>query len=123
MYIKVNETLYPATISGRVADRDRDSRESKLITLTMGYTEALALLPDNTPWSIVEKEQVPTYAEDGSYAYDEDGNQIMEEKTTEWDNSEYSMSGSITDHRDGTVTIKMGKPTDLETAYELLIGG
>lgn len=123
MYIKVNETLYPATISGRVADRDWDSRESKLITLTMSYTEALALLPDGTPWSIVEKEQVPTYAEDGSYAYDEDGNQIMEEKTTEWDNSEYSMSGSITDHRDGTVTIKMGKPTDLETAYELLIGG
>ena len=123
MYIKVNETLYPATISGRVADRDWDSRESKLITLTMSYTEALALLPDGTPWSIVEKEQVPTYAEDGSYAYDEAGNQIMEEKTTEWDNSEYSMSGDITDHRDGTVTIKMGKPTDLETAYELLIGG
>lgn len=123
MYIKVNETLYPATISGRVADRDWDNRESKLITLTMSYTEALALLPDGTPWSIVEKEQVPTYAEDGSYAYDDDGNQIMEEKTTEWDNSEYSMSGDITDHRNGTVTIKMGKPTDLETAYEQLIGG
>lgn len=123
MYIKVNETLYPATISGRVADRDWDNRESKLIALTMSYTEALALLPDGTPWSIVEKEQVPTYAEDGSYAYDEDGNQIMEEKTTEWDNSEYSMSGDIADHRDGTVTIKMGKPTDLETAYEQMIGG
>nr|DAH39985.1 MAG TPA: hypothetical protein [Caudoviricetes sp.] len=123
MHIKVNETLYPATITGRVADRDWDSRASKLITLDMTYAEALALLPDNTPWSIVEKSEVPTYAEDGSYAYDEDGNQIMEEKTTEWDNSEYSMSGDITDHRDGTVTIKMGKPTDLETAYEQMIGG
>ena len=24
---------------------------------------------------------------------------------------------------DGTVTIKMGKPTDLEDAYEMLLGG
>lgn len=45
------------------------------------------------------------------------------EKEAEWDNSAYSLSGDITDHRDGTVTIKMGKPTDLEDAYEMLMGG
>ena len=33
------------------------------------------------------------------------------------------MSGPITDNRDGTVSIKMGKPTDLEDAMELLLGG
>ena len=27
------------------------------------------------------------------------------------------------DNRDGTVSIKMGKPTDLEDAMELLLGG
>ena len=32
----------------------------------------------------------------------------------EYDNSEYSMSGVIRDNRDGTVTIKMGKPTEIE---------
>lgn len=45
------------------------------------------------------------------------------ENEAEWDNSAYSLSGDITDHRDGTVTIKMGKPTDLEDAYEMLMGG
>ena len=45
------------------------------------------------------------------------------ETEAEWDNSAFSLSGDITDHRDGTVTIKMGKPTDLEDAYEMLLGG
>lgn len=122
-YIKVNDTLYPAVVSGKMADRDWDDRQSKSITLEMTYEEVLALLPDNTPWSIVQKDTVPTYDESGEPILDEAGNPVMEEQTTEWDNSEYSMSGDITDHRDGTVTIKMGKPTDLEDAYEMLIGG
>lgn len=115
MYIKVNGNLYPAEISGRLADSEWGGRASKAITLSKTYAEVCNLLPDNTAWSIVQKEQVPTYAEDGSYAYDAEGKQIMEEKETEWDNSEYSISGAITDNRDGTVTIKMGKPTEMET--------
>lgn len=122
-YIKVNDTLYPAVISGKMVDRDWDDRQSKSITFEMTYEEVLALLPDNTPWSIVQKDTVPTYDESGEPILDEAGNPVMEEQATEWDNSEYSMSGDITDHRDGTVTIKMGKPTDLEDAYEMLIGG
>ena len=114
-YIKVNDTLYSATINGRVNDTAWDNRESKSITLSLTYAEVLALLPDNTHWSIVQKEDVPTYDENGNPVLDSEGNPVMEEQTTEWDNSEYSISGTVTDNRDGTVTIKMGKPTEIET--------
>ena len=36
-YVKINETLYPATINGRVADKDWDGRASKAITIENGY--------------------------------------------------------------------------------------
>ena len=108
-YIRVDEKMYPATIVGRVGDNTGDGRESKSITLTMSHDEVAALLPDGTPWSIVQRTPAP----------DESGT----ENENEWDNSAFSLSGDITDHRDGTVTIKMGKPTDLEDAYEMLPGG
>lgn len=114
-YIKVNNTLYPATIDGRIADYEWDRRDTKSITLTMTYAEVLALLPDNTPWSIVQKDTVQKISEDGQPIVDGSGNPVMEEVTYEYDNSEYRMSGVIRDNRDGTVTIKMGKPTEIET--------
>lgn len=75
----------------------------------MTYAEVLALLPDNTPWSIVQKDTVPVYDPDTG---EQTGTTVEE---NEFDNSEYSMSGVIRDNRDGTVTIKMGKPTEIET--------
>lgn len=114
-YIKVNNTLYPAKIDGRIADYEWDRRDTKSITLSMTYAEVLALLPDNTPWSIVQKDTVQKLSEDGQPMIDSSGNPVMEEVTSEFDNSEYSMSGVIRDNRDGTVTIKMGKPTEIET--------
>lgn len=122
-YIKVAGELYPATINGKISDWDWDNRDSKGITLTMTHAEAEALLPDGTPWAIVQKTEVPAQNEDGTPKLDANGKQEAEEKVSEWDNSAYSLSGDITDHRDGTVTIKMGKPTDLEDAYEMLLGG
>lgn len=108
IYIKVNNTEYPAAISGANNDRMWDGRDTKIITLTMTHAEAAALLPDNTPWSIVQRDTVPKY--------DEQGNPTGETKevVNEYDNSEYSLAGDITDHRDGTVSIKMGKPTESE---------
>ena len=123
IYIKVNGTLYPATIDGQMQDYTWDNRESKTITMQGTYDEIVELFGDNAPWSIVMKETVQKRSEDGSLVLDEAGNPVTEEQTSEWDNSEFSMSGPITDNRDGTVSIKMGKPTDLEDAMELLLGG
>lgn len=114
-YIKVNNTLYPATIDGKIADYEWNRRDTKSITLTMTYSEVLALLPDNTPWSIVQKDIVQKYDENGKLLVDADGNPVTEEITTEFDNSEYTMSGVIRDNRNGTVTIKMGKLTEIES--------
>lgn len=114
-YIKANNTLYPATIDGRIGDYEWDRRDTKSITLNMTYAEVLALLPDNTPWAIVQKDTVQKIGEDGQPMVDGSGNPVTEEVTSEFDNSEYSMSGVIRDNRDGTVTIKMGKPTEIET--------
>lgn len=114
-YIKVNNTEYPATITGILKDREWNEREVKNIRLTMTATDAAALLPDNTPWSIVQRDTVPKYDEDGQPTGE------TEEVVNEWDNSMYSLSGAITDHRDGTVSIKMGKPTETETAVGAVV--
>lgn len=109
-YIKVNNTEYPAEINGNPKDRAWGDRDTKTITLTMTAAEVAALLPDNTPWSIVQRETVDKLDNDGQPTGE------TEEVVNEWDNSEYSLSGAITDHRDGTVSIKMGKPTETESA-------
>ena len=115
-FIKINSTLYPATISGRVADKDWDNRASKSITLEMDYATAAATFTDGVKWSIVQQNEVPTY--------DENGEQTgTETRETEFDNSEYNLAGDITDHRDGRITVKMGRLTDLEEAYEIMLGG
>ena len=108
-YIKVNNTEYPAIITGVLKDREWSEREVKTIRLTMTATNAAALLPDNTPWSIVQRETVDVLNEQGQPTGE------TKEVINEWDNSEYSIAGDITDHRDGTVSIKMGKPTEAET--------
>ena len=123
IYVKVNGTLSPATIDGQMQDYTWDNRESKTITMQGTYDEIVGLFKDGTPWSIVMKEEVQKRNDDGSLVLDKAGNPVTEEQTSEWDNSEFSMSGPITDNRDGTVSIKMGKPTDLEDAMELLLGG
>ena len=82
----------------------------------MTYDEAIKLFVDGVVWSIVQKEEVPTY--------DEDGNETgTETRETEFDNSEYNLAGDITDHRDGRITVKMGKLTELEEAYEIILSG
>lgn len=112
-YVKINETFYPATISGRVADKDWNNRESKAITLEMDYATALVLFVDGLAWSIVQQDEVPVLDENG----EQTGTEIRE---TEWDNSDYDVAGDIVDHRNGTITAKMGKITDSEALAELM---
>lgn len=89
-YLKINDVLYPADFFGKIVDSEWDNRESKFITLEMTYADALNLFVDGLDWSIVYTE-----------------GDIEEE----YDNSAFSIAGSITDNRDGTITAKMGKPT------------
>ena len=114
IYIKVNNTEYPATVKGERTDRSWDNRDTKTIYLTMTHDEAATLLPSGTPWSIVQR--------DTQDVLDEQGQPTGETKevVNEYDNSEYSIAGEITDYRDGTVSIKMGKPTESETLLEQL---
>ena len=114
IYIKVNNTEYPAAVSGVYNDRTWNGRDTKTITLTMTHDAAAALLPDNTPWSIVQRDMVDVLDEQGQPTGD------AKEGVNEYDNSEYSISGEITDYRDGTVSIKMGKPTETETLRKQL---
>lgn len=107
-FVKINETLYPATISGRVADNDWDNRESKSITLEMDYATAIDIFADGLEWSIIQC--------DGISALSENSELTAEPISTEFDNSEYNIAGDIVDHRNGYITAKMGK----QTAEEIL---
>lgn len=114
-YIKVNNTEYPAEINGNPKDRSWGGRDTKTVTLTMSHDEAAALLPDNTPWSIVLRETVDVLDEQDQPTGE------TKEVVNEYDNSAYSLAGDITDHRDGTVSIKMGKPTEAENAVGVVV--
>ena len=113
IYIKVNNTEYPAAVSGVYNDRTWDGRDTKTITLTMTHAEAAQLFVDGLSWSIVQRDTVPVYDNDGNPTGE------TEEQVQEWDNSDYNVAGSITDNRNGTCTCKMGKKTQLETEQEL----
>lgn len=99
--VKINDTLYPASIRGYIHDKDWDNRESKAVTLEMTYEEAVETFVDDLDWAIVY-----------------DGGETVET----YDNSEFSVAGPVTDHRNGTVTVKMGKPTDAEL-LAIIMGG
>lgn len=107
-FIKVNGQEYPATCIYTYKDRNWDMRETQTVQLTMTAAEAAALLPDNTPWSIVQRETQDVLDEQGQPTGE------TKEVVNEYDNSAYSLAGDITDHRDGTVSIKMGKPAETE---------
>lgn len=113
IYFKTNNTEYPASIAGKMTDREWDNRESKAITLEITYAEAAQLFVNGLSWSIVQRDTVPVY--------DESENPTGEttEQAQEWDNSDYNVAGSITDNRNGTCTCKMGKKTMLEKEQEL----
>lgn len=114
-YIKVNNTEYPAEINGNPKDRSWGERDTKTITLTMSHDAVAALLPDNTPWSIVQRDMVDVLDEQDQPTGE------TKEVVNEYDNSAYSLAGDITDHRDGTVSIKMGKPTEAENAVGVVV--
>ena len=105
----IHEVEYPAKIDGVLQNPKWDGRDTKAITLEMTHDQAVSLFVDGLAWGI---KQVNTYP-----VFDKQG-QPTGETTTEtqtFDNSDYSVAGSITDNRDGTVTCMMGRPTETET--------
>lgn len=109
-YLKANNTETPC----EAAEHYRDSawgRPTCTVTIKASAAEIAALLPNNAPWSLIERED----------ALDESGMPTGQTIDHERDMSEYSLSGDITDHRDGTVSIKMGKPTEVESAVGAVV--
>lgn len=76
-----------------------DDRASIAITLPMDYDTAVDTFVDDLKWSIVTPAGV-----------DENG----DERVTVTEMPEYIIAGPIVDHRDGTLTVRMGKYTEQE---------
>jgi hypothetical protein len=112
-YVEINKIQYPATIAGKIYDEDWNGRESKAITLNMSYEDASTIFVDDIEWKIIQdhNELVDIVDEETGYIVQE-----LRNIPYEFDNSDYCIAGDIIDHRDGKVTVKMGKPT----AEELL---
>lgn len=99
-YIEIGGQRYEAAVSGKLRDTDWNDRASKSVRIRMSFEAAMAAFVDGAEWSIV---------------------MVYEDGTEEvYDNSDYCVAGSVTDHRDGTVTVKMGKITDAEALAELM---
>lgn len=96
-FIKINSINYPAEIFGHVRDTAWDGRESKVIVLALTIQEALDLFVDGLQWSIVY------------------GTQIIPQ-------DDFIIAGPITDNRDGTISVRMGKATATEVS-NVITGG
>lgn len=108
MYIKVNNLIFSAEMKHTHVDYTWDNRESQAITLEADYASVAELFVDDVKWGIAQP-NVPDPETD-------------EEQMTVEDMSEYCVAGSITDNRDGTCTVKMGKLTDSEV-LAIMLGG
>lgn len=94
IYLKINDTLYPASFRERVQDAEWQNRRSMAITVSMPYEEAAELFVNGLQWQHVQE---------------------TGEETIVTDYSEFEVAGPITDNRDGTITAKMGKAVAADT--------
>lgn len=99
MILRINGAEFDAQITGKEIDRAWDGRASRSITLAMGHAQAAALFVDGLAWSYEDRA-------DGA--------------VRQFDCSDYTVAGDITDHRDGTVTVRMGTRTAMEQALAQL---
>ena len=109
-YVEVNSQKYAASITGRLSDKDWGGRESKAIKVEMSYGNAMNIFVDDVEWNIIQEHEF------NKEVVDEEGKVHFEPaiETESYDNSDYCIAGDVVDHRDGTVTVKMGKPTAAE---------
>ena len=88
MVIKICGRELEGTIATRLTDSAWAGRESKAVTVGLTYQEAVELFTDGVIWSAAAP---------------------GEEGMIDTDMSDYAISGPITDNRNGTVTIRMGR--------------
>ena len=109
-YVKIGETMKEATVNGYHRDPKWNYRDVEEITITATADEAKALFPDGVDWELVQ-----TF---DPYVDEETGETIQPEPITR-NHGEFCVSGAVTDHRNGKVTIRMGKITAEEALAEL----
>ena len=94
MKLRTNEKEFPL-LSARAATEELKGFRRVVISLTITatYKEAAVAFTDGATFTVVDDNMTP--AEEFEYA-------------------DHTMAGPITDHRDGTVTVKMGKANTAE---------
>lgn len=114
-YVEINNIKYPAVITGRLKDHDWDDRASKEITIEMTYMDAINIFVNDVQWNIVQdvEHQIERHDDNDEITFEN----VIEQEV--YDNSEYNIAGDIIDHRNGKVTVKMGKPTAEEQLVEM----
>ena len=112
-YIKVGDAKYAASVTTNPCDNSWGGRASRSITLEMSYSTAVALFVDDLVWSIIQERdfirEVPVdpLGETATPTFET----VVDVHADEYDSSDFSIAGEIVDHRNGYITIKMGKPT------------
>lgn len=94
MKLRINEKEFPL-LSARAATEELKGfrRDVISLTITATYQEAAAAFTDGSTFTVIDDSVTP--AEEFAY-------------------TDHTLAGPITDHRDGTVTVKMGKANTAE---------
>lgn len=94
MKLRIKEKEFPL-LSARAATENMNNHRRDVISLTITatYAEAAAEFTDGATFTVIDDSVTP--AEEFEYA-------------------DHTLAGPITDHRDGTVTVKMGKANTAE---------
>ena len=94
MKLRINEKEFPLLSARAAAENMRSFRRDVIsLTLEATYTEAAAEFTDGATFMVIDDSVDPAQ----SYAY-----------------TDHTLAGPITDNRDGTVTVKMGKANTAE---------
>ena len=94
MYISINSTTFPLLAARAATEQMNNHRRDVIsLTITTTYAEAAAAFTDGSTFTVVDDSVTPP--EEHVYP-------------------DHTMAGAITDHRDGTVTVKMGKANTAE---------
>lgn len=94
MKLRINEKEFPLLSARAATEQMKNFRRDVIsLTITATYAEAAAEFTDGATFTVVDDSVTPS---------------------EEFEYTDHTMAGAITDHRDGTVTVKMGKANTAE---------